>query len=346
MTGQSDQSGRRSGPANPRPTLKTIAARAGLSVPTVSRALSDAPDIGKATKKKVRAIAQELGYRPNRAGLRLRTGKTNVIALVLRTDNDVMNHNTARLITSIASELRETPYHMIVIPYFPDESPMNPVRYIVQTESADGVILNRIQPNDERITYLRENNMAFATHGRSDTCDTEPYVDFDNQAFGALCVERMVARGRRNLLVVAPPQDQSYAQHLIRGAEEAAAQLGARTEILTGATSDSATEDITAALIGKLSADPAIDGVICPAVQAAVAGTMAVEQLGLKLGQDVDIAAKEAVPFLTAFRSEIIVIQEDVARAGGFLARAVLQAIEHPDRPPMQALDAPDGLLS
>ena len=90
-----------------RPTLKTIAVATGLAVATVSRALKDAPDIGEETKRRVRETAARLGYRPNRAGVRLRTGKTNVIALVLSTETDVMNH-TSRLIYSIANALRGT----------------------------------------------------------------------------------------------------------------------------------------------------------------------------------------------------------------------------------------------
>ena len=67
----------------PRPTLKTIAYMTGLGVTTVCRALHDAPDIGQATKERVRLVAKQIGYRPNRAGVRLRTGKTNVISLIL-----------------------------------------------------------------------------------------------------------------------------------------------------------------------------------------------------------------------------------------------------------------------
>ena len=52
------------------PTLKTIAALSGLAVPTVSRALSDAPDIGTKTKERIRQIARDIGYVPNRAGVR------------------------------------------------------------------------------------------------------------------------------------------------------------------------------------------------------------------------------------------------------------------------------------
>ncbi len=48
-----------------KPTLKTISQISGLAVPTVSRALNDAPDIGSATKKLVRKIADEIGYVPN-----------------------------------------------------------------------------------------------------------------------------------------------------------------------------------------------------------------------------------------------------------------------------------------
>ena len=80
-----------------KPTLKTISKLSGLAVPTVSRALSDAPDISEKTKKKIREIAAEIGYVPNRAGVRLRTGKTLVISLILAPDSELMPH-TAQLI--------------------------------------------------------------------------------------------------------------------------------------------------------------------------------------------------------------------------------------------------------
>ena len=43
-----------------RPTLKTIARLSGLAVPTVSRALADAPDIRKDTKRRIRDIANQI----------------------------------------------------------------------------------------------------------------------------------------------------------------------------------------------------------------------------------------------------------------------------------------------
>ena len=323
-----------------RPTLKTIARLSGLAVPTVSRALSDAPDIGKDTKERVRKLAQELGYRPNRAGLRLRTGKTNVIALVLHAENDVMSHGF-RLITAVASELRETPYHVIITPYLPDEDPLTPIKYIAETGSADGVILNRIQPDDPRVRYLNERNFPFAMHGRTSDCSDCPYYDFDNAAYGAETVAMVKARGRRNLLLVAPPRDQNYSQLMIAAAEEAGRKHGVSVRVLSGATSDSSSEEVTNAVRDHLARHPETDAIMSASVPSAVGSTLAVEAASKTIGKDIDIVTKESLPFLSTFRQDILIVREDITEAGEFLARAVVQAIEHPEDPPMQKIVAP-----
>ena len=326
-----------------RPTLKTIARLAGVAVPTVSRALSNAPGIGESTKERVRALALELGYRPNRAGLRLRTGKTNVLALVLSTDHDVMNH-TAKLITAVASECRGTPYHLVVMPYFPDESPLTPVEYIVRTGSADGVILNRIQPRDTRVEFLRERRFPFVMHGRTADCGEDPYFDFDNETYGRLCAETFAARGRKRMLIVAPPGDQSYSQHMTRGASEAATSAGMTARVLEGATSDSPTDRVAAAVAADLALHPDTDCVMTASAPSAVAATQSIEAAGRTIGRDIDLASKEAISFLKVFRQEILVFHEDVAGTGSFLARALMQRIDRPDLPALQKVIRPDPL--
>src|SRR6478735_12688639 len=149
-----------------RPTLKTIAFMTGLGITTVSRALKDAPDIGAETKERVRMVASQLGYQPNRAGVRLRTGKTNVIALVLSIDEEIMGFSS-QLVFGISDVLSGTPYHLVVTPYSLSRDPLVPVRYVVDTASADGVIISRIEPDDPRVRLLAEHNMPFATHGRT-----------------------------------------------------------------------------------------------------------------------------------------------------------------------------------
>jgi LacI family transcriptional regulator len=66
-------------------TLADLAARAGVSVTTVSRALRDMPDIGTATKLRVRQLADELGYQPNHAARALASQRAQIIGLGLET---------------------------------------------------------------------------------------------------------------------------------------------------------------------------------------------------------------------------------------------------------------------
>lgn len=324
-------------PKSSKPTLRTISQMSGLAVPTVSRALNDAPDIGKATKERVRRIAREIGYVPNRAGVRLRTGKTNVVSLVLGTDNEVTDH-TGQLVSSIARELRDTRYHMIVTPYFPDEDPMNPVRYIVETGSADAVILNRIEMDDPRIVYLKEKNFPFVTYGRTRWRESHPYFDFDNTFFGRVAGENLVARGHRHILLIAPPQHQNYAQDMINGARDAVAGTGATLAILDSATGDDPGPVIQEAVAEYLRAQPETGGLICPSTTAAIAAVVGAERQGRVIGTDLDVYAKEAIPFLKHFRAPIGTVREDVLEAGQFLARAAIHAIERPTAPPMQRL--------
>lgn len=323
-----------------RPTLKTIAAESGLAVATVSRALKDASDIGEETKRRVREIAKRLGYRPNRAALRLRTGKTNVIALVFSTEADVMNHASS-LIYSAAEALRGTAYHVVIMPYFGDEDPMAPIRYLVETESADGVILNQTMPDDPRVRYLADHNFPFATHGRTETGINHPYFDYDNEAFAGIAVQELARRGRKHILLVAPPASQSYAAHMTKGFLQGCVDHGLLPEILTTANSDSGAARIHSAVAERMGLPDRPDGLVVGSTTAAMSAITGAESLGLTIGTDFDLAAKEALNFLFRFRREIIVLHEDVGKAGDFLARALMAAIEDNTTAPRQFLDRP-----
>jgi len=324
-----------------KPTLKTIARLSGLAVPTVSRALNDAPDIKSATKVRVREIASKIGYVPNRAGVRLRTGRTNVISLVLSTQHDLTNH-TGSLISSMAGALQDTPFHMNVTPYFPDDDIMKPIRYIVETRSADAVILNQVAPEDERVRYLIDKKFPFVTHGRSVWCDQHPYYDFDNEVVGDGAIRLMVERGRKKILLIAPPRDQFYAKHMIDGCGAAANDLNVDVTTHPTITSDFPRVPLTSEVGRFLQEHPEIDGIVCASTSAAMASVAALERIGRRLGKDIDVFAKEAVPILEWFRPGILTVFEDVTAAGKFVARAAIQAVRHPNETPLQFLETPE----
>jgi LacI family transcriptional regulator len=323
-----------------RPTQKTISRISGLAVATVSRALGDAPDIGQETKELVRRIADTIGYVPNRAGVRLRTGRTNVISLVVPAEGDVIN-NTSKLTNSIAQELRGTRFHLNVLPWFPDEDSLKPIKYVVETRSADAVIFNMTEPEDRRVEYLLEHNFPFATHGRTKWCDEHAYYDYDNSAFMKVAINRLAARGRKNIHAILPPRNQNYSQDMKRGLEENCNRMGLQYRIAQNVDSDQSSDQIRHWITHRLENSPEVDAIVSSSSKTAIAAIVAIEQMGRKLGEDIDVYSKEVIPILKMFRENIVVEFEDVSDAGRFLARAVLQLLLEPEKKPMQHLEIP-----
>ncbi len=309
-----------------RPTLKTIAFMTGLGITTVSRALKDAPDIGAETKERVRMVARQLGYQPNRAGVRLRTGKTNVIALVLSIDEEIMGFSS-QMVFGISEVLSGTPYHIVVTPHSHSKDPMQPVRYILDTGSADGVIISRIEPDDPRVRLLAEQNVPFATHGRTDAGIVHPFHDFDNEAYARQAVQRLVARGRRKLALLQPPSKLTYYLHTRSGFLSGLRDYGA-DEVPLSVNIDTPLAEIRDAVEALMRSPEAPDGIICSSGSAAIAVNAAIEAAGKRVGQDVDLVSKQSAPILNWIRPEIITACEDVRLAGRELAKAVIASID------------------
>jgi DNA-binding LacI/PurR family transcriptional regulator len=66
-----------------RTTLHDVAARAGVSIKTVSNVIHNHPNVTEKTKLKVQAAIEQLSYSPNLSARSLRSGKTNVIGLAI-----------------------------------------------------------------------------------------------------------------------------------------------------------------------------------------------------------------------------------------------------------------------
>jgi len=325
-----------------KPTLKTISELSGLAITTVSRALSNAPDISISTKEKVKKIADEIGYIPDRAGVRLRTGRTNVISLIMSTDSEIMDM-TGRLISSIALGLRGTPYHLNMTHHFPGDDPMKPIKYIVETGSADALIFNQVQPNDPRVHYLIEKRFPFTMHGRSCSNEKQSFVDYDNGEFAKIAIEKLVKKNRKHILMITPPQNQSYGLEMVQSAKNTAEKHNISLTIAPIITSDSSITLISDTVSKQIINNKKIDGILVGTPKGAMPAVAGFEKLNLTIGQDIDIVAKDAVNFLKLFRNQIIVINENVEIAGKKLAEAAIHAAQNPDSEPIQYIDRPES---
>ena len=323
-----------------RPTLKPIAFITRLGITTVSRALKDAPDIGADTKERVRLVARQIGYQPNRAGVRLRTGKTNVIALVLSIEEELMGF-TNHMVFGISEVLTGTPYHLVITPHASARDPMVPIRYILDTGSADGVIISRTEPNDPRVALMTERGMPFATHGRTNMGIVHPYHDFDNEAFAREAVRRLVERGRRHIAIILPDAHLSYTAHSIKGYRDGLSLYDARPVLFDSVTVESPLTAIHDATRALMSGPNAPDGLISMAGGCTIAMVAGLEAAGKVLGRDVDLVSKQNSDLLKWIRPEIIAANEDIRASGAELARAVLASINRASPESLQTLQQP-----
>ena len=330
-------------PEGARPTLKTIAFMTGLGVTTVSRALKDAPDIGVETKKRVQLVARQVGYRPNRAGVRLRTGKTSVISLVLNTD-DQLTGFISDIIYGVSEDLADTPYHLILTPYSSRKDPMDPVRYVVETHSADGIILSQTEPNDARVRYLIEHGFPFATHGRTHMGVEHPWHDFDNHAFALQAVRALAAAGRHRLALLAPSPRLTYHRHMSDGFAEGVMETGGMEIPFRDASIDAPIEEIKEQAMRLLRRATPPDGIVSASGAGTFALVAAIEECGFKLGRELDVVSKQSSRLVQMFRPGLRVVNEDFRLAGRELARAVRASIVGADPKDLQTLSVPAGV--
>jgi LacI family transcriptional regulator len=312
--------------ADKRPTLRSLAEITGLGISTVSQALRDSPAIAEDTRKRVKLAAQQAGYRPNRAGVRLRTGKTNVITVVLNPQDEGSGF-FSQFVYGVSDALANSGYHLVITPY-DLQDPMSPIRYIVETASADGIIISRTQPNDARIRYLHDNGIPFATHGRTEMGIAHAFHDFDNEAFAFEAVRKLAERGRKRVALITPPPDLNYFRHTNTGYERGLVEFGLENYPLNSCNSDSPLAQVEA-LGRQLAANPLRpDGVISAATTAAFAISAGLQHEGLKIGKDFDTVSKHSSKLMNIAMPDIISIPEDFHLAGFRLAQLLMQAID------------------
>ncbi|WP_099867148.1 LacI family transcriptional regulator [Pararhizobium haloflavum] len=309
-----------------KPTLRTIADITGLAVTTVSRALGDAPQIALKTRQRVRQVAEEIGYLPDRAAQRLRTGRTNVISLILDPHEEIINFGTS-IIKGMTEALRSTPYHLVITPHFENEPSIEPVRYILRNRMADGIVFSRTEPFDERVKLLVEHGFPFVSHGRTELSVPHAYVDYDNERFAFEATQRLIAAGRKKPAIILPPERFTFFQHMRYGFMKAVRAEGVAFELLDGISLDSTSHEVQAFIEERLQRPDPPDGYVCGGEVSALAIMAALTDRGLVPGVDVGIVAKKTSNLFAPVRPRIETIEEDLFVAGHEMGRLILRRI-------------------
>lgn len=325
-------------PGDAKPTQRTIADATGFAVTTVSKALAGDPSIAERTRQKVQEAARALGYVPDRAAQRLRTGRTNVISLVLDPHSELLGFGSS-MIEGIAEVVRSTPYHLTIMQYQLGEDPLDPIRYIVRNRLADGLIFARTEPRDARVRYLQEAEFPFITHGRTDF-PGHAWYDFDNAAFAAQAVDMLADRGATHIGLLPPSEKYTFHRHMMDGFRARVAVRGCAGSVAPGADLNDHPDVLYARLHDWLSGPDAPDALICPGEVSAITAHAVISDLGTK-GAHIRMVAKQTSPVFDQFRPRPLTITEDIVNAGRLVTQALLRLIDNAAPETQQILAAP-----
>ena len=316
---------------NTRVTLKTVAEACGLAVTTVSRALSDSEDIALRTRTRVKHIAAELGYVPNRAGQGLRTGRTNILSLLLAPHAEITGY-TAAIIEGCSRICRGNGFELSISPDTRDDDELTAVKSIVENRRADGIVLSRTKPDDLRVRYLLEHNFPFVTHGLTELATPHASVDYDNRAFAELAVNNLVRKGRQRLLLIGAAPGLTYQTHLETGFARGLARNGLQELDSAGQFHlENPLADIRHGLCARIQQANAPDGIVCSGELATLSATAGIRDAGRVPGVDIDIVSKQTSTILDYVDPPIDSYFEDIVMTGELLGSTLLQVLRNTD---------------
>jgi LacI family transcriptional regulator len=329
----------RSTPGKRRVTLRTIAEATGLSLSTVSLSLRGGSTLKQETRDKVNETARALGYVPDRAGVRLRTGKTNVIALVLDGAEDSIDF-ARNMIQGIGQAIRGTRYHLTVIPEFERHLSTSPIDYILTNRTADGVIITHTSPRDQRVQMMMDADFPFVSHGRTEFYTPHAFHDFHSEAFAEMSVARLVERGCRDLMLVIGDDSTTNYHNIVTAFRKAAAQAGVEGRVMADTVKPTPAE-IRARALALAGGANRPDAIICDSEMRTIALVGGLTEGGCKPGKDIQIIYKQTSGILPTLFPDMDSIREDVVAAGGELARLLLKRIEGVPATELQSLVEP-----
>ena len=314
-------------PRGKRATLKTISEITGLSLSTVSLSLRGGAALKEETRRKVADAAALVGYVPDRAGVRLRTGKTNVIALVLDGADEAIDF-ARHMIRGIGEAIGGTRYHLTVMPEFGRSRSVDTIRYILENRTADGVIITHTAARDQRVQLMMDHDFPFVSHGRTEFFTPHPFHDFHSETFAEMAVERLVAKGARDLLLSVGDGTTNNFHTIKRVFERAVSRLGVRGSVVVQSGIQPASAEMRS--YGRELADrpDRPDGIICDSEMRAISILCGLADGGVLLERDIKFICKQTSDILPIVFPNADTIEEDVYEAGLELTRLLLRRID------------------
>ena len=320
-----------------RPTSFDIAYLAGVSQPTVSRALRGDRSVSAATRERIERIARDLSYTVDKNASSLRSQRTNTIALLFFEDGTGDNLINPFFLSMLGSITRACANHgldlLISFQRMEDDWHM---RYH-DAKRADGLILlgyGDYAVYAARIEQLAAQGTHFARWGSIRSDRSGATVGSDNFGAGRLVGKHLLESGRKSIAFLGHA-DAHYPEfeHRYDGLCDALRATGIepdRALQFDALTNEDAGYRAASALIA--SSKP-FDAIFAASDLIAIGAMRALAGAGRSVPGDVAVVGFDNIPAASLTAPPLTTIQQDIAGAGERLVETVLAQIEARDPP-------------
>lgn len=242
------------------PTIRQVAAVAGVSRATASRVINGGHLVSEPTRLAVEAAIAQLGFTPNPVARSLATRRTGSVALVVPEPNSRLLTDPffGGIINGLSLALDDSDLQMVLLIARPGTSTERAARYLT-TGSVDGAVIASHHRDDALNRQLVDSGLPCVFIGRPLDVPDAPYVDMDNTLGARMATEHLIAAGRRRIGTVAGPPDMTAGVDRLNGWRSAMAAAGLQADAVV--YGDFTVRGGAAAISELIDAHPDLDAV-------------------------------------------------------------------------------------
>jgi DNA-binding LacI/PurR family transcriptional regulator len=308
-----------------RPTIADIARRAGVTKAAVSFALNGQPGVSAATRERILAIANEIGFQPNSAARALSDGRAGAFGLVIDRPARTLGVEPyfMQLIAGIQGELAGD--HAALLFTMAEDQAAEIARYRSwwAQRRVDGVFLVDLQVGDRRVPVLEELHMPAVVIGTPAGAGSLPAVWQDDAAATRSVVEHLTGLGHRRIARVTGIPRFWHTKIRTDAFNEAARAAGAEPLCVEADYTGSMGAEVTRRLLESATPPTAI---LYDNDLMAVSGLGAAQRMGIEVPTGLSIVAWDDSPLCELVNPPLTALSRDVAAAGAHAARVLAQA--------------------
>lgn len=177
-------------------TIKDIARAAGVSHPTVSRALNNHPGISEATRTRIKQLAAQMGYVPNVAARGLKTNRTRALGVIMRQIDDPF---WSEVLDGVDSVLHPAGYSLFIASTHMERQREREVVQAMVQRGVDGVILLAPQFSEEQSHLLKTYGLPMAMVNNEGAGECQ-YLIYNDDEYGiGLVMKHLIELGHRKI---------------------------------------------------------------------------------------------------------------------------------------------------